>query len=148
MFSTKNLPSHFKCAVRYNVGFFWLIWISKRDTESPSAQRIPVLNAGYGGMSGKAVKPIGIGCIYTIYETLKENGYNIPLIGIGGIETAEDIIEYTEAGASAVAIGTAFVNLRLDQIKNYLSELVINLGIFLESLEVENLNELVGAAHA
>lgn len=108
----------------------------------------PALTARYGGVSGKSIKPIGIGCVYTIYDALKANGYDIPIIGIGGIKTAEDIVEYVEAGASAVAIGTAFVGLKLEQIRKYLSELVISTGIILESLEASSLKEIRGVAHA
>ena len=107
----------------------------------------PVLDAKYGGLSGRAIKPIGMGCVYTIYEELQSNGYNIPIIGIGGIETAEDIIEYIEAGASAVAIGPALVGKRLEHLKNYFSDLVLNLEILLGSLEVNSLKEIRGIAH-
>jgi dihydroorotate dehydrogenase (NAD+) catalytic subunit len=107
----------------------------------------PVLTANYGGLSGKAIKPIGIGCVYTIYEALQSNGYKTPIIGIGGIETAEDIIEYIEAGASAVAIGTVLVGMRLEHIKNYLSSLTSNMETILESLGLNSLLELRGVAH-
>ena len=53
-----------------------------------------MLVAKFGGLSGRAIKPIGIGCVYTAYEVLKENGHDIPIIAVGGIEKAEDIIEY------------------------------------------------------
>jgi dihydroorotate dehydrogenase (NAD+) catalytic subunit len=107
----------------------------------------PVLAAKYGGMSGKAIKPLGIGCVYTIYETLKSNGYNIPVIGIGGIETAEDVVEYVEAGASAVAIGTAFLNKSMEELELYLLNLNNRLETMLKDLGVSKLQDLVGAAH-
>ena len=107
----------------------------------------PVLTAKYGGLSGKAIKPIGVGCVYTIYESLRSSGYNIPIIGIGGIETAEDIIEYIEAGASAVAIGTVLVGMRLEQIENYLSSLVENIQMLSKALGANSLMELRGVAH-
>jgi dihydroorotate dehydrogenase (NAD+) catalytic subunit len=105
----------------------------------------PVLTAKYGGLSGKAIKPVGIGCVYTMYEALKDQ--NIPIIGIGGIETAEDILEYMEAGASAVSIGTAFVNKSLEEIEFYLSGINSKLEILLKDLGVDRLKDLVGAAH-
>jgi len=107
----------------------------------------PVLAAKYGAMSGKAIKPFGIGCTYTIYEALQSSGYSIPIIGIGGIETAEDIVEYIEAGASAVAIGTAFVNKSLEEIELYLLNLNNSLERILKDLGANKLRDLVGAAH-
>lgn len=64
--------------------------------------RMPVLSNSYGGLSGRAIKSVGIR--YT-YEVSKETGMTI--IGVGGIESAEDAIEYIMSGASAVQIGTA-----------------------------------------
>ncbi len=106
----------------------------------------PVLTAKYGGLSGKAIKPVGVGCVYTIYEALKED-YDIPIIGIGGIETAEDILEYIEAGASVVAIGTAFANKSLEEIEFYLSDINNRLERLLKDLDIDKLKDLVGAAH-
>jgi dihydroorotate dehydrogenase (NAD+) catalytic subunit len=56
----------------------------------------------YGGLSGPAIKPIGLACVHKISTAVK-----IPIIGIGGITNAEDAIEYMLAGASSVQIGTA-----------------------------------------
>jgi len=64
--------------------------------------RKPVLSNFYGGLSGQAIKNVGI---RYVYEVKKETGKEI--IGVGGIETAEDAVEYIMAGASAVQIGTA-----------------------------------------
>jgi dihydroorotate dehydrogenase (NAD+) catalytic subunit len=55
-----------------------------------------------GGLSGPAIKPVGI---RMVYQAAKEVG--IPIIGLGGIMTGEDAIEYLMAGASAIAVGTA-----------------------------------------
>jgi dihydroorotate dehydrogenase (NAD+) catalytic subunit len=68
---------------------------------SPELRR-PVLGHGYGGLSGKAIFPIAIRCVYELYEAC-----TIPVIGCGGISTARDVIEMMMAGASAVEIGTA-----------------------------------------
>jgi dihydroorotate dehydrogenase (NAD+) catalytic subunit len=62
----------------------------------------PVLANKTGGYSGKAIKPIGVRCIYDIAQHI-----TIPIIGVGGITTGEDVIEYIMAGASAVQIGSA-----------------------------------------
>lgn len=103
----------------------------------------PVLNAKFGGVSGPEIKPFGVGCIYTLYESVK-----IPIIGVGGIENAEDIVEYVEAGASAVQIGTELVeeNLRTTtkEINKYLFNLVKNLEKLLQELNANSLKELVG----
>lgn len=58
-----------------------------------------------GGLSGPAIKPIGLKCVYDIYKVIK-----IPIIGIGGICTAQDAIEYFLVGANAVEIGSGFFN--------------------------------------
>jgi dihydroorotate dehydrogenase (NAD+) catalytic subunit len=62
----------------------------------------PVLGNRLGGLSGKAIFPIAIRCVYELYEACR-----VPVIGCGGISTAEDVVEMMMAGASAVEIGTA-----------------------------------------
>ncbi|MFW9818510.1 MAG: nitronate monooxygenase, partial [Candidatus Thorarchaeota archaeon] len=62
----------------------------------------PILSHGSGGLSGKAIHPIAIKKVYDLYKALK-----IPIIGCGGVDSSEDIIEFFLAGASAVQIGTA-----------------------------------------
>jgi dihydroorotate dehydrogenase (NAD+) catalytic subunit len=62
----------------------------------------PVLPAGTGGLSGPAIKPVGVAAVYRVKRAV-----GIPVIGIGGIQNAEDAIEYLLAGASGVQIGTA-----------------------------------------
>ena len=63
--------------------------------------RKPKLNTNYGGLSGPAIKPIAIANVNKIY-----NAVNIPVIGIGGIANAQDVIEFMLAGATMVQIGT------------------------------------------
>ncbi|EGO63998.1 dihydroorotate dehydrogenase [Acetonema longum] len=65
-------------------------------------RRRPVLANIVGGMSGPAVKPVILRMVYQTYSRVK-----IPLIGVGGIATMEDVLEYMMAGASAVQVGTA-----------------------------------------
>lgn len=66
----------------------------------------PVLANGTGGLSGPAIKPVAIRMIYEVYKNV-----SIPIIGMGGIRDAEDVLEFLYAGASAVAIGTEnFIN--------------------------------------
>ncbi len=77
----------------------------------------------YGGLSGPAIKPIGLAAVHKLYEQL-----SIPIIGIGGIVSGEDAVEYMLAGATAVQVGTA--NYRdpgiseniIDSLKNILNE--------------------------
>lgn len=64
--------------------------------------RKPIISNQVGGLSGAAIKPIAIRMIYQVYEAV-----DIPIIGMGGIESPEDVIEFMLAGASAVAIGSA-----------------------------------------
>jgi dihydroorotate dehydrogenase (NAD+) catalytic subunit len=62
----------------------------------------PIVANRTGGLSGPAIKPVALRMIYEVSQAV-----NIPIIGMGGIETAEDVIEFFYAGASAVAVGTA-----------------------------------------
>jgi dihydroorotate dehydrogenase (NAD+) catalytic subunit len=106
----------------------------------------PILTAKYGGVSGKSIKPIGVGCVYTLYESV-----SIPIIGAGGIETAKDILEYIEAGANSVQIGTGLIGGELSsttkEINRSLSVLIKNLEDLLQEMGVDSLNKLIGVAH-
>jgi dihydroorotate dehydrogenase (NAD+) catalytic subunit len=62
----------------------------------------PVLGNRYGGLSGSAIFPIAVRCVYELYEAV-----DIPIVGCGGIATADNVIEMMMAGASAVEIGSA-----------------------------------------
>lgn len=62
----------------------------------------PILGNRFGGLSGSAVKPVAIKCVYDLYEAL-----DIPVIGVGGVSSWEDAVEMIMAGASAVQIGSA-----------------------------------------
>jgi dihydroorotate dehydrogenase (NAD+) catalytic subunit len=67
--------------------------------------RTPVIGNLRGGLSGPAIKPVALLKVHQVYEVAKD--HNIPIIGQGGIVTADDAIEFMIAGASAVGIGTA-----------------------------------------
>ncbi|MEJ2180643.1 MAG: dihydroorotate dehydrogenase [Gammaproteobacteria bacterium] len=67
--------------------------------------RVPVIGANQGGLSGPAIKPVALLKVHQVYQVCKN--HDIPIIGQGGIMTAEDAIEFVIAGASAVGIGTA-----------------------------------------
>jgi dihydroorotate dehydrogenase (NAD+) catalytic subunit len=65
-------------------------------------KRRPLLGNVVGGLSGPAIKPIALRCVYQVAQAVKT-----PLIGIGGIATIDDVMEFLVAGATAVQIGTA-----------------------------------------
>jgi dihydroorotate dehydrogenase (NAD+) catalytic subunit len=70
-----------------------------------TGMRRPVLGNRYGGLSGSAMFPVAVRCVYELYESC-----TIPIIGCGGITTADNVIEMLMAGASAVEIGSAVYN--------------------------------------
>ena len=99
--------------------------------------RRPMLENVTGGLSGPAIKPIALRMVWQIYNTVK-----IPIIGMGGIMTRDDAIEFFIAGASAVAVGTAnFVNPRapldiIDGIREYLEQNgITSIGALVGSLQ-------------
>jgi dihydroorotate dehydrogenase (NAD+) catalytic subunit len=65
----------------------------------------PVLGNRFGGLSGKAIFPIAVRCVYELYEACE-----VPIIGCGGISTADNVVEMMMAGASAVEIGSAVLD--------------------------------------
>jgi dihydroorotate dehydrogenase (NAD+) catalytic subunit len=65
-------------------------------------RRRPILGNVVGGLSGPAIKPIALRCVYQVARAVK-----IPVVGIGGIATLDDVLEFLVAGASAVQVGTA-----------------------------------------
>ena len=88
-----------------------------------------------GGMSGPAVKPVAVRMVYQVAQAVK-----LPIIGMGGISTAEDALEFILAGASAVSVGTAnFFN-------PYAAEEVVR-GIedYMKSQKTEDICQLIGA---
>jgi len=97
----------------------------------------PILAAGTGGLSGRAIKPIALRCIYEIHKEV-----DIPLIGCGGITTWSDAVEFFLAGASAVQVGTAIMYRGLE----IFSELEKGLKEYIEAKRFENISQLVGLA--
>ena len=94
----------------------------------------PILANKSGGLSGPAIKPVAIRMIYEVSQQV-----NIPIIGMGGIESADDVIEYFYAGASAVAVGT------LNFTDPFICPKIIDeLPAKLDELKVEHISELVG----
>jgi len=104
------------------------------DTET----RTPIIGNTQGGLSGPAIKPIALLKVHQVYQVCK--AHNIPIIGQGGIMTANDAIEFLIAGASAIGIGTAL----------FYDPLVcpkINQGIndYLVKHKLSSISELVGS---
>ncbi|MGD8908122.1 MAG: dihydroorotate dehydrogenase [Chromatiales bacterium] len=103
------------------------------DVES----RVPVIGNNQGGLSGPAIKPVALLKVHQVYQVCRD--HNIPIIGQGGITSAEDALEFIIAGASAVGIGTAL----------FYDPLVckkINEGItdYLQRHQLQNVDRLVG----
>jgi dihydroorotate dehydrogenase (NAD+) catalytic subunit len=92
------------------------------------------ISTKYSGLSGPAIRPIGIASVYKIFKSV-----NIPVIGIGGITNSEDIIEYILAGSLAVQIGTS--NFRDPGISVSILEDLVS---YLEQNNYSTLGNLVG----
>jgi len=92
------------------------------------------IHYGYGGLSGPAIKPVGLACVHKIYQAV-----DIPLIGIGGITSADDVLEYVLAGAAAVEVGTA--NYRDPNVG---SSILVELDTLLDKNDIGSVPELVG----
>ncbi len=96
--------------------------------------RRPTLGNITGGLSGRAVKPVAVRMVWQVAQKIK-----VPIIGMGGIYTAEDAIEFFLAGASAVAVGTAnFSNPKVTE------EIAEGLEKYLQSQNLKNIGELIG----
>ena len=94
----------------------------------------PVLGNVVGGLSGPAVKPIAVRMVWQVAQAVK-----VPIIGMGGIVTAEDAVEFMLAGASAVAVGTGnFVNPRATQ------SIAEGIKEYLQKRGLTHVNQLVG----
>ncbi len=94
------------------------------------------LSIGTGGLSGPAVKPVALRMVWQVARAVK-----IPVVGLGGIMTAEDAIEFIMAGATAVEIGTAnFIDPRTTQ------KVAEGIGAWLDAHGVADVNEIIGCA--
>ena len=99
---------------------------------------MPVLGAKVGGLSGPAIKPIALRCVYELYKSLK-----IPIVGCGGIVSWKDAVEFLLAGATSVQIGTGVMHRGLTIFKE------VNEGIasYMRNRRFQRLQQLVGLAH-
>jgi len=98
----------------------------------------PILANKYGGLSGPAIKPIGVRCVYDIYSSV-----DIPIIGCGGISNWQDAIEYILAGACALQIGTAIAFQNITVFKT-VTEGITN---YLENKGFNNIKDIIGLTH-
>ena len=100
-------------------------------------RRKPVVANKMGGFSGPAIFPVAVRMVYQVYEAVK-----IPIIGMGGVASAEDVIEMMMAGASAVEIGA--MNLTDPGI---CPKIIAELPGLCDSLGIERITDIIGAAH-
>jgi dihydroorotate dehydrogenase (NAD+) catalytic subunit len=99
-------------------------------------QRRPFLGNLVGGLSGPAIKPVALRMVWQVYRKV-----SIPIVGMGGISSAQDALEFIMAGATAVAVGTVlFRNPHAPQ------EILEGIAGFMAKEKVDNIAELVGAA--
>jgi len=99
--------------------------------------RRPVIGNNQGGLSGPAIKPVALLKVHQVYQVSKK--YNVPIIGQGGIMTANDAIEFIIAGASTIGIGTAlfYDPLACPKINNGISQYLID-------HQLNSIDELIG----
>ena len=97
----------------------------------------PILANKTGGFSGPAIKPVAVRMIYQVYEAVK-----IPIVGMGGVSCAEDVIEMMLAGAVAVEVGAE------NLVNPYACRDIINdLPRVMEKYGIKDLNDIIGGAH-
>ena len=100
-------------------------------------RRRPVIANKMGGMSGPCLLPLALRMVYQVYETV-----NIPIIGMGGVESAEDVVEMMLAGASAVEVGAA------NLVDPFACKRIIEaLPETMKKYNIENLKDIIGGAH-
>ncbi len=100
-------------------------------------RRQPVIANKMGGFSGSAIFPVAVRMVYQVYDAVK-----IPIIGMGGVSNAKDVIELMMAGATAVQVGAA------NLVDPYACKTIIDdLPNELAKLNVKDINEIIGGAH-
>lgn len=100
-------------------------------------RRKPVIANKMGGFSGSAIFPVAVRMVYQVYDAVK-----IPIIGMGGVSTAKDVIEMMMAGATAVQVGAA------NLVDPFACRTIIeDLPNDLAKLNVKDINEIIGGAH-
>jgi len=97
----------------------------------------PVLGNRFGGLSGEAIRPVAVKCIYDLYDNL-----DIPILGVGGVSTWQHAVEMIMAGASAVQIGSAVY-----EGTNVFSNISEGINRFLKEYGYANIEDITGIAH-
>lgn len=100
--------------------------------------RMPVLSNRYGGLSGPAVRGVGVRCVYELYEALK-----IPVIGVGGVEDWRSALEYIMAGAVAVQIGSGVGRVGA----KVFGDVCSGMTAYMAENGFRDITQLVGVAH-
>ncbi|MGM5481882.1 MAG: dihydroorotate dehydrogenase [Nanobdellota archaeon] len=98
----------------------------------------PILDFKIGGVSGPAIRPITVRCVYDLYKAIK-----IPIIGTGGVTCGKDAIEMMMAGAKIVGVGSSVYYDSINVFDNINSEIIE----FMKKEGYNNLDEIIGAAH-
>lgn len=98
----------------------------------------PILSNTVGGMSGPAIKPITLRCVWDVYKVT-----NVPIIGVGGITNYKDVLEFLYAGANAVQIGTGIMYEGVEIFSNINKDLIN----FMKTNGINSINEIIGLAH-
>jgi dihydroorotate dehydrogenase (NAD+) catalytic subunit len=97
----------------------------------------PYFDNKVAGLSGPCIRPLSIRAVYQIYEKVK-----IPVIGMGGISSIDDMIEFMMAGAAVVSIGT------MNMVDPYIAlKLVENLKVYMEDKKIDDVSSFIGSAH-
>ena len=98
----------------------------------------PMLGNIVGGVSGPGIRPVAVRCVWDIYNSVK-----CPILGMGGVETANDVVEMMLAGATLVGVGSAWYRHGFgvyEKIKN-------DLAAYMKENKIKSLTNLVGGAH-
>lgn len=100
--------------------------------------RKPLLGNIVGGRSGPGIRPLAVRCVWDIYNSIK-----LPILGMGGVETAKDVVEMMLAGATLVGVGSAWYRHGFGIYEKIKKDLIK----YMEDNKIKNLQELVGGAH-
>jgi len=97
----------------------------------------PVIANKMGGFSGTAIFPVAVRMVYQVYEAV-----SLPIIGMGGVSSAEDVVEMMLAGATAVQVGAA------NLVDPFACKRIIeDLPLVMKQYKIKDLNEIIGGAH-
>lgn len=100
--------------------------------------RKPILTNKSGGVSGKAIKPLAVKAVHDLYKAIE-----IPIIGLGGVETGQDALEMIMAGATLVGVGSSIYSKGITVFESIKTEM----QIIMKEEGIKNLSKIKGAAH-